>query len=79
MAEIKEPYDFFDDYDREVTDKLMKYPCCEICDNPITDEKAIYYNDQYCCKNCEEYFWMNIREDFLVWIKECEDGADEDS
>lgn len=52
-------------HDAEQQAKLDKLPVCECCGEPIQQEKAIYYNDQWCCIDCEEEFWQNIREDFL--------------
>ena len=52
-------------HDAEQQAKLDKLPVCECCKEPIQQEKAIYYNDQWCCEECEEEFWQNIREDFL--------------
>ena len=51
--------------DAEQQEQLDKLPICECCGEPIQQEKAIYYNDQWCCIDCEEEFWQNIREDFL--------------
>lgn len=55
----------FERYEDEREERLKMLPICECCNNPIQQEKAIYYNDQWCCEECEEIFWMNIREDFL--------------
>lgn len=44
---------------------LDSLPLCEICNEPIQQNKAVHYNDQWCCENCEDEFWENIREDFL--------------
>ena len=58
-------YDMFEIYDAQKEKRLKKLPICCKCENPIQDEKAIYYNDQWCCEECETDFWNNIREDFL--------------
>ena len=49
----------------EQEERLKKLPVCECCQEPIQQEKAVYYNDQWCCTGCEEEFWQNIRADFL--------------
>lgn len=46
-------------------EQLEKLPVCECCGEPIQQEKAVYYNDQWCCEDCEDEFWRSIREDFL--------------
>jgi formylmethanofuran dehydrogenase subunit E len=65
MYYIRDNYDMWEQHDREEQAKLDELPVCEICQEPIQQEKAIYYNDQYCCEECEREFWQNIREDFL--------------
>ena len=52
-------------YAAEQEKKLMKLPVCECCGEPIQQEKAVYYNDQWCCEECETDFWKDIRSDFL--------------
>lgn len=52
-------------YAAEQEEELEKLPICECCGEPIQQEKAIYYNDQWCCEDCEYDFWSNIRQDFL--------------
>lgn len=52
-------------HDSDQEEKLKMLPLCECCGNPIQQEKAVYYNDQWCCEDCEEIFWLGIREDFL--------------
>lgn len=58
-------YDLWKQHDREKEEALKKLPICECCKDPIQQEKAIYYNDMWCCEYCEEEFWQSIREDFL--------------
>lgn len=60
--------DSIESYDENKSDWLSRRPACEICDEPITEDDAIYYNDQWCCRNCERSFWDNIREDFLTEV-----------
>lgn len=57
-------YDF-DRYDAEQESRIEELPICECCGNPIQQERAVYYNDQWCCEECEHDFWQDIREDFL--------------
>lgn len=52
-------------HDAEQEEMLERLPVCECCGEPIQQDKAIYYNDQWCCENCETEFWQNIRDDFL--------------
>lgn len=34
-------------------------------------ETAVYYNDQWICRECETEFWLDIREDFLKDVELC--------
>lgn len=54
-----------EELEKERKTKLAKLPICECCGEPIEQEKAVYYNDQYCCEDCEREFWDAIRYDFL--------------
>ena len=58
-------YDLFAMHDAEQEKRLERLPVCEYCGEPIQQEKAIYYNDQWCCKEHEWDLWQDIREDFL--------------
>lgn len=74
MCYIPDNYDRFEKHDRELQAELDKLPVCDCCHEPIQQEKAIYYNDQWCCEECESEFWQNIREDFLVEV--CDESQD---
>lgn len=65
-----EMYDLWERHDREQEKWLEKLPVCNMCGNPIQQDKAIYYNDQWICEECERDFWQEIREDFLVKVME---------
>lgn len=56
-------------YYSEHDEMAEKLPKCSCCNEPITTEKAIYYNDQWCCCDCETEFWRDIREDFEVEVE----------
>lgn len=60
-----DPIADFHRHDAELQEKLDKLPICECCGEPIQQEMAVYYNDQWCCEDCEDAFWLSIREDFL--------------
>ena len=58
------------DFNRHEAEKqkwLKSRPICCVCEEHIQSEKAIFYNDKWCCTewSCETEFWGNIREDFL--------------
>lgn len=65
-----EVYDLWERHDREQEKWLDSLPVCDICGEPIQQEKAIYYNDQWVCRDCEHDFWDEIREDFLTKVME---------
>ena len=62
---LPDNYDLFVAHDAEQERKLEQLQICDCCGEPIQQEKAVYYNDQWCCEECESDFWSNIREDFL--------------
>lgn len=51
--------------DNENSKWLDRLPCCDCCGEPIQQEKAVYYNDQWFCKECEEEAWECIRKEYL--------------
>lgn len=65
MGWTDDPVADYDRYSAEQERKLEQLPICECCGEPIQQEKAVYYIDQWCCEECEWDFWKNIREDFL--------------
>lgn len=71
MVRTDDPVKDFENHDTEQQSELDKLPLCIYCGEPIQQDKAFYYNDQWCCKECEPDFWNDIREDFL-------EGVDED-
>ena len=58
-------YALWERHDAEQETVLSKLPICDKCKHPIQQEKAVYYNDQWICEDCEANFWREIREDFL--------------
>lgn len=65
MFYTNDPVADFERYDAEQESALEKLPVCNCCGEPIQQERAIYYNDQWCCEDCEIDFWHGIRDDFL--------------
>lgn len=65
MQYIPDNYDLFVQHDAEQQRALEDLPVCSCCKEPIQQEKAVYYNDQWVCEDCEGKFWQSIREDFL--------------
>lgn len=63
-------YSLWERHDNEKEKWLESLPVCEKCKNPIQQEKAIYYNDQWICEDCENDFWQDIRADFLEKVLE---------
>lgn len=59
----------FIEYDAEQDEWLQRRPLCECCNEPIQEDKAIYYNDQWFCEACEEEAWEVIREDLYEPIE----------
>lgn len=66
---MKDNYDLWEEHDAKQERWLASLPVCEKCKQPIQQEKAIYYNDQWICEECESEFWEDIRSDFLERIE----------
>ena len=70
MYYTDDPLRDFERYDSEREKVLENLPRCSCCNQPIQQEKAVYYNDQWCCKDCEVDFWDDIRSDFLESVND---------
>lgn len=68
MFYTDDPLSDFTRYDTDQERRLDKLPVCACCGEAIQQEKAVYYNDQWCCEDCESDFWQDIRDDFLERI-----------
>ena len=65
MMYTDDPVCDFERYDAQKQEELDELPVCSCCGEPITQDVAIYYNDQWICRDCESDFWQDIRSDFL--------------
>lgn len=70
MGWTDDPIADFDRWQAEQEEELEKLPICECCGQPIQQEYAVYYNNQWCCEDCESDFWNDIRDDFTVRVDE---------
>ena len=62
---MQEPYQMQEAHDR-INDRLEdSRPHCAICGGVVWEDKAVYFNDQWCCWECETEAWKVIRKDFL--------------
>lgn len=62
--------DLFERHDAEQEERLARLPVCECCGHPIQQEKAVYYNDQWFCEDCEDEAWEHIRAEYLESTEE---------
>lgn len=58
-------YDLWAMHDAEQEAGLDNLPLCECCNQPIQQEKAVYYNDQWFCEDCEDEAWAATKFDFM--------------
>ena len=58
-------YDLWEMHDRKQSAQMDELPVCEVCGCVITTDKAVYYNDQWFCEDCEDSAWALIRDDYL--------------
>ena len=52
MLYTDDPVRDFEAYDRQQQNVLDKYPVCEECGNPITDEDCYEVEDSLICEQC---------------------------
>lgn len=71
MMRTDDPIADAERYAAEQDRRLDKLPVCECCGKAIQQETAVYYNDQWICRECETEFWLDIREDFLKDVESC--------
>lgn len=62
---MQEPYELQEAHDLANDKKADKLPCCAKCGGIIWEDKAVCYNSQWICWECEEDIWKDIREDYL--------------
>lgn len=60
-----------DYYQHEIEQEKMleRLPRCTVCDEPIQQEKAVYYFSQWFCKECEQNAWKEIRKEYLECVE----------
>lgn len=68
MMRTDDPIADAERYAAEQDRRLDKLPVCECCGKSIQQERAVYYNNQWCCEECEYDFWHDIRDDFLEGV-----------
>lgn len=62
---MRDPAFDYEDFQNELEEEIEKRPVCNMCGSPILTEKAVYYNDQWICEDCEPDAWDVIRKDYL--------------
>ena len=54
FTKTDDPIADFNRYEAERNKKLSRLPKCRECDNPIQDETAYLFNDEFICEHCME-------------------------
>lgn len=69
---MADPLEDFARRDAEHEEWLRHRPVCSVCGEPICADRAIYYEDYWCCDDpdCQEQLWQCIKEDFLVSVED---------
>ena len=62
---MQEPWELQAAHDLENERKEKAMCHCDRCGGVIWEDKAVYYNDQWYCLECESDAWKDIRENFL--------------
>lgn len=45
-------YTFYEAHEREQAKQEAKLPHCADCDQPIQQDTAVYFNDEWLCDDC---------------------------
>lgn len=74
MCRTADPIADFMRRDAEQQKWLDKRPVCDGCGEPIQEQQAFYYADEWFCMECEEEckesVWEDIRSEYLVQVEE---------
>lgn len=62
---MPDTYDLWEIYDNERERELEKYPLCDCCREPITDEHLYYIGDLLYCESCMNEEFRKRTEDFM--------------
>lgn len=52
-------------YDKARDDDMDKYPVCQHCHHPITDEKLYIINDDFVCEECLKDYYRHDTDDYV--------------
>ena len=58
-------YDRWKEHDADQERRLKMLPICKCCGEHIQQERAVFYEGNWYCEDCEEIFWMENRYDFM--------------
>lgn len=70
MAYSDNPMNDFYAHERELERRSERLPHCVVCGDPIFSDKAVFYNDEWYCEDCEDEFYHSVRDDFLQTVEE---------
>ena len=62
MAELLDNYDLWERHDRERERELKKFPKCDCCGEPITDDYYYDIDGDKICKDCLDK-WYRVEND----------------
>jgi formylmethanofuran dehydrogenase subunit E len=62
---IPEPYQAWDQHCEQQERELQRYPICDICDEPITDDYLIEFNGDLICERCLAQHYRKPVENYM--------------
>ena len=65
MQRIPDYNDLYDQYEAEQERRLDKLPVCSCCDEPIQDESAVVFNDEWICDDCLKNYYRRSVEEYI--------------
>ena len=52
------------------TRRRSKLPVCAFCGEPIQQESAVFYNNQWFCEDCEDVVFDAVRKELLKDVED---------
>ena len=65
MANLPEPYHFWDAHCAEQERELKRRPICTYCEEPIQGDYLIEFNGKLICEHCFDAWHRKPIEDYL--------------
>jgi formylmethanofuran dehydrogenase subunit E len=65
MDYVPDYTDLYEEHERDQERRLKKYPKCDCCDEPITDDYFYDIDGTYFCERCLKAEYRKKTEDYM--------------